>query len=184
MKPSPARELARRYAAGELSLEEYRAQRRYLIDAVCAGTAMLQSSKTAPYPRHSHKRYWFALAPLAVAVVVAAAVGLWAARGQQLSALSASVHKVKPSGSQLLHEFLVANDWSDASIARFMASWRQLSERERHAARNGYTYPRVSAELQQQIVSQQAMLELAPDPKAATEHLAHLQQMATLLGSG
>ena len=183
MKLSPARELARRYAAGELSLEEYRAQRRDLIDAVCAGTAMLQVSKTAPHRRHAHRRYWFVLAPLAVVVVVAAAIVVRTTKGQQASALSTSVHKVNPDGSQLLREFLASNDWSDASISGFMASWRQLPARERHAARNSYTYPRVTAELQEQIVSQQAMLELAPNPKAAAEHLAHLQQMAALLGS-
>lgn len=183
MKASAARELARRYAAGDVSLEEYRAQRRDLIDAVCAGTAMLQFSKTAPSRRRSHGRYWIALAPLAVAVVVAAAVSLWATKGQQASALSASVHKASPGGSQLLREFLATNDWSDASIVRFTASWKQLPARERRTARNSYTYPRVSAELQEQIVSQQAMLELAPDPKAAAEHLAHLQQLATLLRS-
>ena len=42
MKFSPIRDLARRYAAGELSLDEYRAQRRDLIDGVATGRQRLE----------------------------------------------------------------------------------------------------------------------------------------------
>lgn len=183
MKLSPARELARSYAAGDLSLEEYRAQRRDLIDAVCAGTAILQSSQTTPHRQRAYRPYWLVLVSATVVVVAAVAISLWIINGPHASNSGVRVHEIGQNGPQLLREFLEANVWDDASITRFVTRWKQLPAREQQAARNSYTFPRVSSQLQEQIVSQQAMLELAPDPKAATQHLAHLQQMAALLGA-
>ncbi|MBU6421470.1 MAG: hypothetical protein KGL98_03245 [Gammaproteobacteria bacterium] len=187
MKLSPARELARRYAAGDLSFEEYRAQRHDLVDAVCSGAQTLaQAGSTRPQVHsrlRSRKRRRLLLLPIAVVVVAAIAVSLAVIYGQHGSDSAVAVHEAKQSGPLLLREFLAGNAWDDASILHFVDAWKKLPARERQAARNSYTYPRVSSQLQEQIISQQAMLELAPDPKAAAQHLAHLQQMAALLGA-
>ena len=186
MKLSPARELARRYAAGDLSFEEYRAQRRDLVDAVCSGAQTLaQAGSTRPQLRSRlrSRRRRRLLLPIAVLVVVAVAVSLAVIYGRHGSDSAVALHETKQSGPLLLREFLAGNAWDDASILRFVDAWKKLPAREREAARNSYTYPRVSSQLQEQIISQQAMLELAPDPKAAAQHLAHLQQMAKLLGA-
>lgn len=181
MKLSPARELARRYAAGDLSLEEYRAQRRDLIDAVCAGTETAQHVQTTPYRLRLRRRHWRVLAPIVFVACGAVAISLSVIYGHRPSDSGIAVQEIKQSGPLLLRDFLENNNWDDASVTRFMSSWKKLPGYERQAARNSYTYPRVSSQLQEQIVSQQAMLELAPDPKAAAAHLAHLQQMAALL---
>lgn len=183
MKPSPARELARRYAAGELSFDEYRAQRRDLIDTICAGIQTLQYGQTASHPLNRRKPLWVALTSLAIIVAAGVAVSLWAINTRNSSVSSASMRAVEPTGPYLLRTFTDANDWSEASISRFMQQWQRLPSREQQAARNSYLFPRLVSQLHEQIVSQQAMLELAPDPEAAARHLTHLQQMATLLGA-
>lgn len=182
MKLSPARELARRYAAGDLSLEDYRTQRRDLIDAVCAGTQILPLSQSTPH-RARPRRRWRILVPLVAMAAIAAAIYFSVSSSRHVSGSGTATQEIKQSGPQLLRAFLEANNWDDASITHFAARWKQLPARERQAARSSYTYPRVSSQLQEQIVSQKAMLELAPDPKAASAHLAHLRQMADLLAS-
>lgn len=183
MKASLARELARRYAAGELSFDEYRAQRRDLIDTICAGIQTLQYGQTAPHPLNRRKPRWAILASLAIIVAAAVAVSLWAIHTRNSSVSSAPMRTAESTGPYLLRTFTDANDWSEASINHFMQQWQRLPSREQQAARNSYLFPRLVSQLQEQIVSQQAMLELAPDPEAAVQHLTHLRQMATLLGA-
>jgi len=179
MKLSPTRELARRYAAGDLSLDDYRSQRRDLIDGVCSGTQPFQYGQTTSHIRR--KPAWLIWVPLVIVLAAGAAVTLGVMYARHPSESGLRYQVLKQSGSQLLSEFLDANDWSEASITHFVARWKQLPLREQQATRNSYIYPRMTAQLQEQIVSQQAMLEVAPDPKAAVRHLAHLQEMAAQL---
>lgn len=181
MKASPARDLARRYAAGELSFEEYRSRRRDLIDSICTGTQALQYGQHTAYPLHRRKPWWVALASLTVIVVIGIAITRWAVSNHPASTAPAAAQAAKPTGANLLQTFTDANDWSEASIDQFMQQWKLLPNREQQAARTSYLFPRLISQLHEQIVSQQAMLELAPDPKAAARHLSRLQQMAALL---
>lgn len=184
MKPSPVRELARRYAGGELSLEEYRKQRRHLIDAVCAGTLEIEYGETEARRPKNMKRRWLIAIPAIVLIVIAIGIGTtlhMRESGRRHTRIVPAVKAAQVSGVQLLHNFADANDWSGASIGSFLQQWQKLSANERQAARNSYLFPRLLAQLHEQIVSQQAMLEIAPDPAAATRHLAQLQQLSDTL---
>lgn len=183
MKPSPVRELARRYAGGELSLEEYRKQRRHMIDAMCAGTLTIEYGETQPRRLKSRKRRWL-IAISAAAVIIAVGIGATLqlhSSGRRQSRSVPAANAARVSGIQLLHDFADANDWSGASIGNFLQQWQRLPLSERQAARNSYLFPRLLAQLHEQIVSQQAMLEIAPDPAAAARHLTQLQQLSATL---
>lgn len=178
MKPSPVRELARRYAAGELSQDEYRTERRHLIDAICAGTQSLEYGQATARRIQPHKSARLLLIPAAAVLALAVGVSLWIIASRYPHTGSAPTRSVTLSGPQLLQSFTDSNDWNDASINQFLQQWKQLPAKEQRAARDSYIFPRMLSQLHEQIVSQQAMLELAPDPQAAARHLTHLQQMA------
>ncbi|MGH8280281.1 MAG: hypothetical protein ACRETQ_12075 [Gammaproteobacteria bacterium] len=180
MKASPIRELARRYAGGELSLEEYRKQRRHMIDAVCAGTLKIEYGERAPRKVQSRKLGWLVALPIVVVIGIAIGAALhFGARSHAETAGVRVAHSL--AGAQLLHSFADSNDWSSTSVSAFLNAWQKLPSGERQAARASYLFPRLLAQLQEQIVSQQAMLELAPDSGAAARHLVQLQHLAGVL---
>lgn len=182
MKPSPIRELARRYAAGELSLEEYRKQRRHLIDAMCAGTLTLQYGETELRKTARRSLRWLAAIPVVVVVTIAIGVTLYSGTHHHPHEGAGVAHAARGApGTQLLHSFTDANDWSTASVSRFLKQWNQLPAPAQQEAHNSYLFPRLLAQLHEQIVSQQAMLEIAPDPAAAAHHLAQLQKLSEAL---
>lgn len=184
MKPSPVRELARRYAGGELSLEEYRKQRRHLIDAVCAGTLEIEYGEARARQIKSRRRRWLIAIPVVAVIIIAAGIGTrlhMRESGRTHTRTVPAASATQGSGVQLLHNFADANDWSSASIGSFLQQWQKLPANERQAARNSYLFPRLLAQLHEQIVSQQAMLEIAPDPAAAARHLAQLRQFSATL---
>ena len=63
-----------------------------------------------------------------------------------------------------------------------MQKWKELPPKERDNARSDYRYPRLVSELQQQIVSQQAMSDLTKNNSETKAELANLRQMANTLG--
>jgi len=85
-------------------------------------------------------------------------------------------------GPTLVENFLTANDWSDKGILNFIQQWKNLPPKEQEIARNYYRYPRLTAELHQQIISQQAMTGLSRNKDSTKSQLANLQTMATMLG--
>ncbi|MGH8282531.1 MAG: hypothetical protein ACRESE_01630 [Gammaproteobacteria bacterium] len=184
MKPSPVRELGRRYAAGELSLEEYRAQRRVLINAVIAGKQRLEYGQASPVrirrPQHRWPMFFILLA-----VLVAAGIGttVWVSHSHSTGTHHTPANIPVETGPGLVRGFIETNDWNDASVEQFLQHWTKLARREQTAAYHSYLFPRMVSQLQEQIVSQQAMLELAPDRHVAELHLSHLRQMAAALNA-
>lgn len=185
MKPSPIRELARRYATGELSLEEYRAQRHKLIDGVTSGQLNLEYGEISVA---RHKRPYWLWASAIVLLIAGLVIGTFAlkwhmhASGRQF----AKTQNTHASGKAVLQAFITSNDWSDASLVEFLQRWKALPPREQKAAYNSYLFPRLIAQLREQIASQKAVVDLDTGDKSqakrASAHLAHLQQLAVLLG--
>ncbi len=185
MKPSPIRELARRYAIGELSLEEYRAQRRKLIDGVTSGTLNLEYGEISVARQKRPYLWWSAaIALLFTGLIIGGFAWKWHmhASGQQ----STRPENTLATGPAVLQTFITSNDWSDASLVEFLQNWKALPAREQNAAQNSYLFPRLAAQLREQIASQKAVVDLDAGDKNQTEraaaHLAHLQQLAALLG--
>ncbi|MGH8320367.1 MAG: hypothetical protein ACRESX_00770 [Gammaproteobacteria bacterium] len=184
MKPSAVRELARRYAAGELSLDEYRAQRRNLIEAVTSGKQRLEYGQPTLGRIRRPPLHWpMFFMPLAVLVAAGVGTTVWMSHSRSTGAQHAPANILVETGPGLVRSFVEANDWNDASVQQFMQHWGKLPRHEQTAAYRSYLFPRIVSQLQEQIVSQRAMLELAPDRHVAEMHLKHLQQMSAALGA-
>ncbi len=186
MKPSRIRALARRYAAGEISLDEYRAQRRKLIDGVTTGLLKLEYGEVSVVHNRQTNLRWFA----GIALLLAATgigIFIWVEHSHRVDKPIAQISTLPDSGPALVQSFIETNDWSDASLMQFLQRWKVLSPREQKAAYHSYLFPRLLSQLHEQIASQQAVVDLAAGDKHAAEtaanHLAHLQQLSAILGS-
>ncbi len=184
MKPSRIRELGRRYAAGEISLDEYRAQRRKLIDGVTAGLLKLEYGEISVV--HG-KQSWRLLVYGSALLVIAIGIGIIVHMeySHQASRSNPQSKIAFDTGPAVLQSFVETNDWSDASLVQFIQRWKALPAREQNAAVGDYLFPRLLAQLHEQIVSQRVVVDLAAGDKNAADqaavHLAHLQQLATML---
>ncbi|MHB8424365.1 MAG: hypothetical protein ACYDB9_04295 [Gammaproteobacteria bacterium] len=180
MKSSLIRDLARRYAAGELSLDEYRTQRRDLVDAITTGKRQLEYGEPALGSILRTRFLWLIAIPLVLAVTAGIVTSRWLGNSH---APQEQAHTSPATGPTLIRKFIEANDWSDTSLEHFMHHWQALSAREQRAARHSYLFPRLAAQLQEQIISQKAMIGLTPGTgKTTTAHLARLQRVAATLG--
>ena len=185
MKPSPIRDLARHYAAGELSFDEYRARRRKLVDGITSGLLNLEYGELSPA---GHKRSYILWTSATVLLAVSVAIGALAWKQHTLTSVPQNTARqsAPDTGPALLHAFISGNDWSDASLRQFLQHWKALSPSEQKAAYNSYLFPRLTAQLREQIASQKAVVDLDAGSQSQTDrasaHLAHLQQLASLLG--
>ena len=186
MKSSQVRDLARRYAAGQLNQENYRSQRRALIDSITGGQQPLVYREVQA--ASSMRRGGIKLLALAVVAVVAIGVAVSLAlkssgetrgsAGKMPSAAPAGpVTPPSSPGPALVHTFVEANDWNDDSLDTFTHRWAALPVDEQTKARDSLMYPRLVSELRDQITSEKAVSGGGMDP-----HLATLQKMAKALG--
>lgn len=185
MKPSRIRELARRYAAGELSLDEYRAQRRKLIDSVTAGLLKLEYGELSVARDKQPNLRWF-LGIVLLLTAIAIGIFVWMGHAHRVNQPNGQTRILPESGPALVQTFIETNDWSDASLMQFLQRWKALSSREQKAAYHSYLFPRLLSQLHEQIASQQAVVDLTAGDKHASDpasnHLAHLQQLSAVLG--
>ena len=187
MRSSPVRDLARRYAAGQLSQENYRSQRRLLIDSIATGSQPLtyrDDENTTVVRRGSVK-----LVAIGVVVAVLAAAVLFIAlrsgglhKKAGAPAVAAAPAPLPPApGPALVSTFVDANDWTDGSLETLMRHWGDLPADEQTKARDSLDYPRLVSDLRQQITSEKAMLGLGGAGTSGA-HLAELQKTAKTLG--
>ncbi|HKI73680.1 MAG TPA: SHOCT domain-containing protein [Pseudomonadales bacterium] len=192
MNSSPIRELARRHAAGELSQEDYRAKRRELINEIVEGKRPLTYEQHRPpmkKARRSSKTPVVASAAMAFGII--AILIIWLAVSHMRTQPAKASHKVATAqasatnsspGAKLVGEFLRTDDWSKSGIQGFIQKWNELPPKEQQNARNDYRYPRLVSELNQQIISQQAMSDLTKNKSGTEAELASLRKMADTLG--
>lgn len=183
MRVSPIRDLARRYASGQLSQENYRAQRRVLIDAITADSQPLTYREERAPTFGKHGRMKLALAA-AVVLLVAVIFGLvWkttAARHATTTHVVAAQPAAEP-GQELIHGFVGANDWTDPSLLDFLRRWQALPPAAQSRAKDSPDFTMLSSGLRQQLTSERALAKLA-GPTNTDLHLVNLQKMADLLG--
>lgn len=162
MKSSQVRDLARRYAAGQLSQENYRSQRRALIDAIAGGEQVLtyRESKVRSRGRSGRAK----LITIAVVVILLVAVALkltWKAASSSRKTPATPVAVAPPPlpapGPDLVRGFVEANDWSDASLESLSQRWMNLTAEDQGNARQSLMYPRLVTGLRQQITSEKAV---------------------------
>ncbi|HEY4128078.1 MAG TPA: hypothetical protein VGN70_08550 [Gammaproteobacteria bacterium] len=186
MKSSQVRDLARRYATGKLSQENYRSQRRSLIDSVTGGSVQLayrEDERKALRPRFNNK-----LLGLTVVVLIAAGIGVVLmlrhagsvrASGVAQAAMPAAPVVPPAPGPALVRTFVDADDWTDGSLESFSRRWQGLGKDEQIKAKDSLMYPRLVSEVHQQIDSEKAV---AGSDSAGDAHLAELQKLAKTLG--
>lgn len=185
MKSSPVRDLARRYAAGQLSQENYRSQRRLLVDSISSGAQPLtyrDDENISVSRRGSIKLVAIGL----VVVVLAAAVLFIAFRSggmHKKTAAPATVVAPPPPapGPELVSTFVSANDWTDGSLESLIRHWNDLTTDEQTKARDSLDYPRLVSDLRQQVASEKAMLGIG-GAGVSDAHLTELQRTAKALG--
>ena len=187
MKSSPVRDLARRYAAGQLSQENYRSQRRLLVDSISSGAQPLtyrDDENISVSRRGSIKLVAIGL----VVVVLATAVLFIAFRSGGLhNKKTAPVAQVAPAlpppapGPALVSTFVSTNDWTDGSLESLIRRWDDLPADEQTKARDSLDYPRLVSDLRQQLASEKAMLGLGA-AGVTDAHLMELQKTANTLG--
>lgn len=189
MKSSQVRDLARRYATGQLNQENYRSQRRALIEAVEKGRQGLvykESGNGVIALRRNGVKF------LALSVVAALVAGVaismllknndsnrHSAGRPAVTSVAAAVPAAPPPspGPALVRTFLDANDWTDGSLDSFSRRWSALPAEDQTKARASLMYPRLISDLRQQLTSEKAVAGNGVDP-----HLTALQKMAKTLG--
>lgn len=162
MKSSQVRDLARRYAAGQLSQENYRSQRRALIDAIAGGEQPLSYRETAVRTRGRGGRVKLMAVAVVVILLVAVALKLtWKAARSSHKANAVPIAVVPPPlpapGPDLVRDFVEANDWSDVSLESLAQHWMNLTAEDQGNARQSLMYPRLVTGLRQQITSEKAV---------------------------
>ncbi|MFI5268693.1 MAG: hypothetical protein ACHQ7M_15065, partial [Chloroflexota bacterium] len=184
MKSSQVRDLARRYATGKLSQENYRNQRRLLVDSITGDQVQLsyrEDERTAAHRPRSHHR----LLSLTVVVLVAAGIGVVLlmrhnahGQGGAQAATSATPAVAAPPpapGPNLVKVFVEADDWTDVSMRSFERRWESLGADEQAKAKDSLMYPRLVSGVHQQIDSEKAV---AGGATATDPHLMELQKLA------
>ena len=185
MKSSQVRELARRYATGQLNQENYRSQRRTLIDAVTDGRQSLvykENGNGVALRRSGVKFLALSVVAALVAGVVISMLLKNNAANRQATAhptqvVAAPAGLPPAPGPTLVRTFVETNDWTDASLDSFSRRWSTLDTGEQAKARGSMMYPRLVADLHQQITSEKAVAGSGADA-----HLMALQKMAKTLG--
>ncbi len=186
MKSSQIRELARRYATGQLNQENYRSQRRTLIDAVANGQQPLTYKENGNAV--SIRRAGLKLLVMGVVAVLVAGVVISMLlksgdsshhqTARQAAAMAAQPPALPPApGPGLVHTFVDADDWTDGSLESFARRWSALPADEQAKARASLMFPRLVSDLRQQITSERAVAAGGADL-----HLAALQKVAKTLG--
>jgi hypothetical protein len=183
MKASQVRDLARRYAAGQLSQENYRSQRRVLIDAISAGEQALAYRETAVrMPGRSGKIKLMAVTAVVILLVAVALKLTWrAARSSRKPAPTSTAPAPPPlpaPGPDLVRDFVEANDWSDGSLEGLSQHWMNLTAMDQGNARQSLMYPRLVTGLREQITSEKAVAGAMGGQDA---HLMELTKVAKTL---
>lgn len=169
MHASPLRQLAKRYAAGNLGREDYLNQRRALLNAYSNG-------KTIDYRTHRPivlVRGRRRLRPLIFSTVffiaIISIVGAWwlsPFTGNDKPGTDAKqTTKQLTAGEQLLRELLADNDWSQRRLQVFKENWGNLSNFERETARRSLWYRRLVAKTQKELQEIKALQAIDPNPQ-------------------
>lgn len=184
MKSSQVRELARRYATGQLNQENYRSQRRTLIDAVAGGQQTLTYKENGNGVTIQRTGIKFLALSVVAALVAGVVISMLLKKGDPAhraaqppaAAVATPAVPVAP-GPGLVRTFVDADDWTDMSLESFSRRWNALTQDEQSKARDSLMYPRLVSDLRQQITSEKAVAVTGADM-----HLAALQKMAKTLG--
>ncbi len=192
MDKSPLRKLAEAYAREKLSLEDYREQRRRLLDALEDGDIELPktSPDALPVPSEDEATRPSRIIPSALtitgALLLALLTWIWlpgtvseTAPGKIATPAAAPVD-TSPA-QRLLERFLSANQWDNAALASFEAHWRELPENNQLWVRTKPVFQHMENALNRELNAQKALTALAV-PTANQVSISQLIAFGVMLG--
>jgi formylglycine-generating enzyme required for sulfatase activity len=204
------RGLARRYAAGEVSRDEYRRQRTELIRSIVQGTAPVvpyqpaeqdgtttTQTVTRPRPATANAGETPAEAPPpspyllpAIIAVLLAIIGIgvalwWPEESPEQPRVEAQPPPAErpfpAAGQELIAAFLMAGDWQPGALDGFRRQWDGLAAEERAAALETTEYVRLGDAIAERLGAP-SQADAAPGDSPAT--LEPLREFAAALGFG
>jgi hypothetical protein len=203
------RALSRRYAAGDIDRDVYRARRRALIEAIVNDTADLitycapepDAPTVFPYDDDDGDTTQEIMRPialparvtpprranvcilLAVALSLTATVAWWLARPAAEEVLEPHPPNAERATAQaaFLESFLAANAWSPENLTEFENAWTALTDDQRAALLEADAMHRLSEGVIHEIATENALLELG-DAAAALDSQRALLDFAARLG--
>ncbi|HWP94481.1 MAG TPA: hypothetical protein VNL72_01920 [Gammaproteobacteria bacterium] len=179
MRSSPLRDLARQYAKGKLSFEDYRRKRSELLQAIQSGRTRIEYREIALTPTldtvtlevstvKTKQRLWLVGGVTAVVLTLASVtVFLWPGRSP-VPAQQATAAAVDPA-QRLLQEFVRAGDYSVTALASFEDAWIALAPEERARARENVWFKRLKSDLGSRIREQEELAAIEESGQAAFE---------------
>lgn len=185
MKYSPLRDLARRYAAGNLAAADYRTQRSQLINNYVQDKQPIAYRETRPVllvtPRR-WQRYWPAAAGTVLVLVLIIGSSIFYTPGNttQKSA-PISTAPANDTAATLVRDFLKSGDWSDAHLLEFELAWNALTPFERETARRSPWFRRLETETRRRLQAADTIMELNQSTETR-DRIARLQTFAERIG--
>lgn len=195
MWASPLRELARRYAKGEIQKPEYQAARREIIESVLGGKSKLAyrdtllKTPTAPPQEQRLPVKLVAIAGGALLVIAALMLVLIPSGDEADSQATtagedvATAEQALPSeGVDLLVGLLDAQSWDDEYLTAFEQQWMALSPEAREAARKDFRMRRVNGRINDELRAQESLLDLGNTD--AQQRIDRLEQLRAIIDQG
>lgn len=185
MKASQLRDLTRRYATGNLSREQYLAERGRLIDGIVAGEIDIRYRDLEPTDSParkaaSHRHWLFAGGSIMlVGLLLIALLAYFLGDGPTVDRKPPAVDAIDP-GTALLRQFLQSDDWSESAVQQLEQDWNELTPFHQESARRSADYRRLKHETARRIREQEALL--AAGQMEALLQATRLQQFAERIG--
>jgi hypothetical protein len=194
MPYSQLRELARAYAAGQVSRDEYRAKRAALIGDFATGKLQIDYRDiVAPKPVHPPtviidvgeeepevRRAPIILGAIAIVLGIGAA-GFWYLRLQVAPPPAVAAAQPVSPAAELVARFVAADDYGAAACDAFERAWAEFEEEERAAAQRDQAWKRLVFALRAKLRDQQALVAVDTTGAAAIEE-TRLREFAGRIG--
>lgn len=186
MRASPLRELARRYAAGNLRREDYLAQRSQLIRAYVSGRQAIAYRDARPVVLVRQRALNGWLIALAAGVPLLLALLIWLALPARppdapTGTNAAAQQRADATGEKLIAGFLNEGDWSESRLQAFELDWMELTPFQRETARRSPWYRRLDAAVHRKLGELDALQALQEDPRARLREI-RLRDFARRMG--
>jgi len=179
------RDLARRYAAGNLAVADYRAQRSQLINNYVQDKQPITYRETRPVllvTPQRWRRYWPVAAgtALVLALIIGSTIFYTPDSAVEKTATVAAA-PANDSAVTLVRNFLNGGDWSDAHLLEFELAWNALTPFERETARRSPWFRRLETETRRRLQAADTIMGLDQSTETK-DRITRLQTFAERIG--
>lgn len=142
MEASQLRDLARRYASGQLERQEYREARRKLIEEIVAGRIELHQRQSDPRDdnRPGHDSRWQRLGLVLLLGLLLAAFAVYFLGDRDRADEGPATTPSATPATALIAGFISDDDWSETALERLESEWRTVDAFQREIARRDHRW--------------------------------------------